>query len=383
MQLSVIILNYNVSYFLRQCVLTVQEALVGIDSEIIIVDNNSSDDSCTMVKKYFPEIKLIENKENVGFSKANNQGVSIAKGAYVCILNPDIAVPKNVFKKALEFAETKSDLGAMGVRLIDGTGNFLPESKRNIPKPKVVFNKIIGIKSTKNSYYASQIDQTENGEVSVLVGAFMLLKTTIYREVGGFDEDYFMYGEDIDLSFKLLKSGYKNHYLGDITVLHYKGESTTKDKTYLKRFYGAMHIFYRKHFKSNSIFKTLVFLGVSMSKFVNIFRGSSSDSSSNNPENYFLLSDNIGFLKKLSKASGIDLKSLSKSAVTDVKTFNSYFIFDANYISYEKIFKAMDFLKNKENTFRIRPVDSDFIIGSDSSNAKGEVFDFSNDQVTK
>ncbi len=383
MQLSVIILNYNVSYFLRQCVLTVQEALVGIDSEIIIVDNHSSDDSCAMVKKYFPEIKLVENKENVGFSKANNQGVAIAKGAYVCILNPDIAVPKNVFKKSLEFANTKSDLGALGVRLIDGTGNFLPESKRNIPKPKVVFNKITGIKSTKNSYYASQIDQTEIGEVSVLVGAFMLLKTTVYKEVDGFDEEYFMYGEDIDLSFKLLKAGYKNYYLGDITVLHYKGESTTKDKTYLKRFYGAMHIFYKKHFKSNSIFKTLVFLGVSMAKFVNIFRNSSSVSTSNNPENYFLLSDNIGFLKKLSKASGIELKSLSKSAVTDVKIFNSYFIFDANYISYEKIFKAMDFLKNKGNTFRIRPVDSDFIIGSDSSNTKGDVFDFSNDQVTK
>ncbi len=383
MQLSVIILNYNVSYFLRQCVLTVQEALVGIESEIIIVDNNSSDDSCEMIRKYFPDTTLIENKDNVGFSKANNQGVAVAKGTYVCILNPDTAVPKNVFKKILEFAETKSDMGALGVRLIDGTGNFLPESKRNVPKPKVVFNKITGIKSAKNSYYASQINETDTGEVSVLVGAFMLLKKEVYKQVGGFDEDYFMYGEDIDLSYKLIKAGYKNYYFGQETVLHYKGESTTKDKTYLKRFYGAMHIFYKKHFQSNSFFKSMVFLGVTIAQFINLFRSSSSTTPSNNSENYFLLSDNIGFLKKLSKASELELKSLSKSAVTDEKIFNSYFIFDANYISYEKIFKTMDFHKNKKNTFRIRPVNSDFLIGSDSSNNKGEVFDFSNESKSK
>ncbi len=380
MKLSVIILNYNVSYFLRQCILSVQEALVGIESEIIIVDNNSQDDSCQMVKHFFPKLTLIQNKENVGFSRANNQAVAIAKGEYVCILNPDTAVTKETFKKVLEFAETKNDLGALGVRLIDGTGNYLPESKRNIPQPKVAFYKIMGLKSKKNSYYSNNINENETAPVEVLVGAFMLLRREVYNQVGGFDEDYFMYGEDIDLSYKLLKANYKNYYVGNVTVLHYKGESTIKDKTYLKRFYGAMHIFYKKHFKSNSMFKTLVFTGVSLAKVLSVFRRRKSENTKDDIENHFLLSDNISFLRKLSDASGINLKSLSKSAATDVKTFNSYFIFDANYISYEKIFKTMEFHKNKGNIFRIRPVNTDYLIGSDSSNSKGEIFDFSKEK---
>lgn len=380
MKLSVIILNYNVSYFLRQCILSVQEALVGIESEIIIVDNNSQDDSCQMVKYYFPDLTLIQNKENVGFSKANNQAVATAKGEYVCILNPDTAVTKETFKRVLEFADSKNDLGALGVRLIDGTGNYLPESKRNIPRPKVAFYKIMGLKSKKYSYYSNHINENESAPVEVLVGAFMFLRREVYNQVGGFDEDYFMYGEDIDLSYKLLKANYKNYYVGDVTVLHYKGESTTKDKTYLKRFYGAMHIFYKKHFKSNSIFKTLVFAGVSLAKVLSVFRGRKSEKTSDDIENHFLLSDNISFLRKLSDASGVELKSLSKSAATDVKTFNSYFIFDANYISYEKIFKTLEFHKNKGNIFRIRPVNTDYLIGSDSSNSKGEVFDFSKEK---
>jgi len=377
MKLSVIILNYNVSYFLRQCILSVQEALAGIESEIIIIDNNSQDDSCEMVKTHFPNIKLLENKENVGFSKANNQGVKIAKGEYVCILNPDTAVAKDTFKNVLKFAESKTDLGALGVRLIDGTGNFLPESKRNIPTPKVAFYKIFGFKPKKQSYYAIHLADDETGEVDVLVGAFMFLKASVYKEVNGFDEDFFMYGEDIDLSYKLLKANRKNYYLGTETVLHYKGESTTKDAAYLKRFYGAMQLFYKKHFKSNSIFKILVYAGVSVARFVSVFRMNSSQNKHQNIENFFLLSDNISFLRKLSDATKIEFKSLSKSAALDDKYFNSHFVFDANYISYEKIFKIMEFHKNRGNFFRIRPVNTDFVLGSDSSNSKGEVFDFS------
>lgn len=377
MKLSVIILNYNVSFFLRQCILTVQEALAGIESEIIVIDNDSKDGSCEMVKKHFPKIKLIENNENIGFSKANNQGVALAKGEYVCILNPDTAVAKDTFLKALAFAESKSDLGALGIRFIDGTGNFLPESKRNIPSPKVSLFKILGIKSKKNSYYADQLADDKTGEVPVLVGAFMLLKTNVYKEVGGFDEDYFMYGEDIDLSYKLLKANYKNYYLGSVTMLHYKGESTTRDKIYLRRFYGAMHIFYKKHFKSNSIFKTLVFIGITLMRFFNLFKINKKSKQEFNGQVYYLLSDNFSFMQKLTAATQINFKSMSKSAVTDSKIFNSCFVFDGNYVAYEKIFTAMEFLKNKGNIFRIRPVNTDFILGSDSSTDKGDVFNIS------
>ncbi len=377
MKLSVIILNYNVSYFLRQCILSVQEALVNLDAEIIVVDNNSEDDSIAMIKQYFPQIPLIQNKENVGFSKANNQGVAIAKGECVCILNPDTAVSKDTFLKVLKFAEEHRDYGAIGTKLIDGTGTFLPESKRNIPKPKVAFFKMLGISNKSNSYYATHINENKNGKVSVLVGAFMFMKKSRYLEVGGFDEDYFMYGEDIDLSYKLLKKGYVNYYVGETTVLHYKGESTSKDKKYIKRFYGAMRIFYKKHFRSGGVFKSLVFVGVALAQFANSFRTSSELKNQNRPEMYYLLSDNIGFLKIMADSYVETLKSISKSSVTDGGIYNSLLIFDANYISYKQIFKTMEALRDKGNTFRIRPVECDFILGSDSSNAKGEIVDLS------
>ncbi|PKP25240.1 MAG: glycosyl transferase family 2 [Bacteroidetes bacterium HGW-Bacteroidetes-2] len=377
MKLTVIILNYNVSYFLRQCILSVQEAIVGIESEIIVVDNHSQDGSCEMLSKNFPQITLIKNKENLGFSKANNQGVALAKGEYICILNPDTAVAKETFPKLLKFAEEHPDFGAIGAKLIDGTGNFLPESKRNIPKPKVAFYKMIGLKNNKNSYYANQVEENQNAKVDILVGAFMLLKKDRYIEVGGFDEDYFMYGEDIDLSYKLLKKGYINYYFGETTVLHYKGESTNKDKKYIQRFYGAMRVFYRKHFQKNTIFKPLVFFGVAFAKAISMLSIHSKNYKREQPKIYYILSDNISFLKKLSDASGVSLKSISKSSVTDGGIYNSQLIFDANYISYNQIFKTMQALKNKENTFRIRPINCEYLIGSDSSNTKGEIFSFS------
>ena len=376
MKLSVIILNYNVSFFLRQCILSVQEAIVGLEAEIIVVDNHSQDGSCAMLSEKFPKITVIQNPKNLGFSKANNQGVALAKGEYICILNPDTAVAKETFTKILKFAEEHSDFGAIGTKLIDGTGNFLPESKRNIPKPKVAFYKILGLKSNKNCYYANQVEEDQNGKVDILVGAFMLLKKERYLDVGGFDEDYFMYGEDIDLSYKLLKKGYVNYYFGETSVLHYKGESTNKDRKYIHQFYNAMRIFYTKHFKKNSIFKPLVFLGVTFAKIGSILKINSVIHEKVQPETYYILSDNIGFLKQLSDATGVSLKSISKSSVTDGGIYNSQLIFDANYISYSQIFKTMQELKNKGNTFRIRPINCKYLIGSDSSNAKGEVFSF-------
>ena len=246
MKLSVVILNYNVQYFLEQCLLSVKRALINIDSEIIVIDNNSEDDSCQMVKERFPEITLIQNSENVGFSKANNQAVKVAQGDYVCILNPDTAVAEDTFTKTLTHFESHENVGALGIHLIDGTGNFLPESKRNVPTPSASLYKIVGL-SGKASYYAKHIDKDQSGPVDILVGAFMLMKRSVYEEADGFDEDYFMYGEDIDLSYKITKLGYQNYYFGDADVLHYKGESTQKDKAYLDRFYGAMRIFYKKN----------------------------------------------------------------------------------------------------------------------------------------
>ena len=182
MQLSVIILNYNVRYFLEQCILSVQKALEGIDSEIIVVDNASSDDSCEMMMAKFPNIKLIENATNLGFPKGNNIGVAQAKGEYICILNPDTVVAEDTFKKLLA-KSCQVSAGIIGCKLIDGTGNFLPESKRGVPTPWVAFTKIFGLYKISNyfgKYYAQHVSHNESGNVDILVGAFMMMKRELY-----------------------------------------------------------------------------------------------------------------------------------------------------------------------------------------------------------
>ena len=372
MKLSVIILNYNVRYFLEQCILSVQRSLKSIASEIIVVDNNSSDDSCQMVKDLFPEITIIENKENVGFSKANNQAVKIAKGEYVCILNPDTAVAEDTFTKSLIYAESIKDLGALGVYLMDGTGSFLPESKRNLPNPKASLLKLIGF---KKSYYANHIERNGQGEISVLVGAFMLVKKHIYNEVEGFDEDYFMYGEDIDLSYKITKAGYKNHYLGSASILHYKGESTKKDAAYLDRFYGAMLIFYKKHFHTNLVFNAIVKIGVSIAKQTNV-SVNTINHKIDKDRKIFVLTENPLLLKNLSEKYNLEIKTSSKIIFSDENLSNSTFIFDVDYMPYSQIFMVMRKFSGNGNAFRIRPPGCKFILGSDQSDQKGSVLVF-------
>lgn len=372
MKLSVIILNYNVRYFLEQCILSVQQALHGMDAEIIVIDNNSADGSCDMVSKKFPQITLISNKENVGFSKANNQGVAIAKGEYVCILNPDTAVAEDTFYKVLAFAERQINLGAVGIKLIDGTGNFLPESKRNIPTPKVSYYKLTGKQNNKYSYYADHVHENEIAEVNVLVGAFMLLKKSVYQEVGGFDEDYFMYGEDIDLSYKLIKANYKNYYFGEATILHYKGESTTKDKVYFERFYGAMKIFYKKHFQLNVFIKWMVGLGVFLSKKRHSFK-TISEVETPLPKAFYTITKDAAWVQQLSKTQNSNYQMLDENDLKNKIFHNSRLVFDADATSYNSIFTTMQKLNNMGNTFRIKPKNTSYIIGSDTSISKGEV----------
>ncbi len=373
MKLSVVILNYNVRYFLEQCIKSVQLSLKGIESEIIIIDNNSTDGSCAMVKEKFPGLTLIENKENVGFSKANNQAVAQAKGEYLCILNPDTAVSEHTFKACLNFYEGKENMGALGVYLMDGTGNFLPESKRNLPTPKASLLKLMGI---GRNYYAKKVAAQAIGEVAVLVGAFMFLKRTVYQEVGGFDEDYFMYGEDIDFSYKITKAGYKNYYMGNTTVLHYKGESTQKDAAYLERFYGAMRIFYKKHFQTNLILDTSVNLGVAAAKRLRKNSENKPRQPLATPKQAFLLTENFTLLKKLSENLEIPIKSASKAIFQDALHDETLFVFDASYMPYNQIFSVMKQLRNRKNQFRIYPPQSNFILGSDQSDEKGTVVVF-------
>jgi len=376
LKLSVIILNYNVRYFLEQCILSVQRSIKNIDAEIIVIDNNSPDDSCEMMRRVFPEITCIENKENVGFAAANNQAVAIAKGAYVCILNPDTAVTETCFKEVLAYAEQHPRMGALGTFLMDGTGDYLPESKRNLPTPGVALKKMMGKGRKKNGYYASHISETGEGEVAVLVGAFMLLKRDIYNTVGGFDEDYFMYGEDIDFSYRIEKAGFKNRYLGSTATLHYKGESTVRDKTYLKRFYGAMHIFYEKQLSLTSWQKILVKMGVFAARAAHPLLGASTKRQRAYIEQSIVFTNDFSLLKKLSAIYNDELSSSAIAVLEDTILHNTEIIFDADYISYQRIFTFMQQMSNKGNRFKIKPPGCNFLLGSDQSDSKGSVVKF-------
>jgi len=266
LKLSIIIVNYNVKHFLEQCLHTAKKSAELLcaeygegAAEIMIVDNNSADGSCSMVKEKFPELLLIENKENTGFSKANNQGMRIAKGEYFLLLNPDTVVEEDTFLKTVKFMDNHPDAGALGVKMIDGRGNFLPESKRALPTPKVSFYKIFGLatlfpKSEKfGKYHLTYLDKNETHEIEILSGAFMFMRKTALDKAGLLDEDFFMYGEDIDLSYRIIKEGYKNYYFPDTTIIHYKGESTKKGSlNYVFIFYNAMIIFAKKHFSDKN-----------------------------------------------------------------------------------------------------------------------------------
>jgi len=271
MDLSIIIVNYNVKYFLEQCLHSVLKSSRNIKSEIFVVDNNSVDGSCSMVKEKFPELTLIENKENVGFARANNQAIKKASGQYILILNPDTVVEEDTIEKCLEFMNNNRDAGSLGVKMIDGKGNFLPESKRSLPTPTVAFYKIFGLsalfpKSKRfGQYHLGFLDKEEIHEVDVLPGAFVLIRKKIMDQIGLLDEDFFMYGEDIDLSYRIKLAGFKNYYFPKTTIIHYKGESTKKSSiNYVIVFYNAMIIFAKKHFskKNASFFSFLINIAI-------------------------------------------------------------------------------------------------------------------------
>ena len=365
MKLSVIILNYNVRHFLELCLKSVEAALSNLDAEIIVVDNQSSDDSCEMIKTQFPKVKLIENTENYGFSKGNNIGVAAAQGEYVCILNPDTVVAEDTFEILLQFSDDNPKIGGVGCRLIDGNGDFLPESKRYVPTPLVAIKKMFGF---TDSYYVKDLDQTDIGNVPVLVGAFILLRKSIYQEVKGFDEDYFMYGDDIDLSYKILKAGYENVYNGQTTIIHFKGESTLKDKAYAKRFYGAMQIFYKKHFQSHIIFDVMVWFGV---RFATWMQRPTLPLNSN-PNQVVLISDekNPHLENSYGKPVRLQTKWVDYHDATE-------YILDNNWLDFKSIIKILSNTpKNSTATFKILPKNSNFIIGSNSSKNRGEVISF-------
>lgn len=369
MKLSVIIVNYDVQHFLELCLLSVLKASANIQTEIIVVDNNSSDGSCELILKKFPQIILLRNTENLGFSKANNQGVAQAVGEYILILNPDTVVAEDTFEKIISYSDTKENFGALGVKFIDGTGNFLPECKRNFPSVRVACQKLLGF---SNKYYANHIDKNENNEVEILSGAFMLLKRDVYLKNNGFDEDYFMYGEDVDLSYKLTSKGYNNYYYGAATIIHYKGESTLKDKRYLKNFYGAMQIFYKKHFKISNL--AHYSLNVLFKVVVTCRTFWSIDSGKQNilGNSLIYIGNDFQIFENIKSRIQTETAEMCDSIPATTANYEMI-ILDSAQLSFYEIIKIFEKLGSVKIRKRIRPENTNFFIGSDSSDSGGEV----------
>ncbi|WP_326982507.1 glycosyltransferase family 2 protein [Chryseobacterium sp. MYb264] len=253
MKLSVVIVNYNVTQLLRNCLLSLEKYIKDIDYEVVIIDNASPDSSWKELITEFPSYTFIDSPENEGFSKANNKAIKIVNGEYLLILNPDTELEGFYMKQVLDFADSKPDFGCLGLRMHDAKGQFLPESKRSVPDMFNSFEKLFTNfkKNNSKSYYRNDIGEFDIAEVEVVTGAFLLVKRDVYNRIGGLDDAYFMYGEDIDLCYTLLRNGYRNYYYGKESILHHKGESTIKDEVYLERFYGAMQIFISKYYRES------------------------------------------------------------------------------------------------------------------------------------
>ena len=380
MELSVIILSYNVRPYVWQCIDSVLAATQGINAEVILVDNASEDGTIELIGEDFPQVKLLPNTENIGFAKAYNQAVNQAQGAYLCILNPDTVVGEDVFKSILKQIKGQDHFGAVGTRFIDGRGCFLPECKRVLPTPLGSLKKLLGLGGQKGVYYQDDLGPEQQGPVSILAGAFLFLKRSDYLSIGGFDEHYFMFGEDIDFSYKLLKKGKKNYYFGQLTILHYKGESTQKNRRYLERFYGAMVHFYKTHFSDSAVKVFAVSVLAQMLIWWRSFWPKGNNQIVNAPDVVVWVSQGTapsdlmaGWLrKKALSTNDVDFRRQTPEVLLKSALKNALVVFDRSSLSYGQIIELMTQGAIHGHAFRIWHQDKSLLIGSDSSDAQGE-----------
>ena len=394
MLLSIIIVNYNVKFFLEHCLLSVIKACKEIDAEIFVVDNNSSDGSEAYLSPKFPSVKFYWNKTNLGFGKANNSVLKDAKGDYILFLNPDTIVPEDCFIKCISFFRSHADCGALGVRMIDGSGHFLKESKRCLPTGSAGLFKMIGLTNAfPNSsffakYYAGHLPEKENNKVEVLAGAFMMLSKTAIEITKGFDETFFMYGEDIDLSYSVTKAGLLNYYFGETTILHFKGESTQKkDAAYIKHFYGAMQLFVDKHFQKNSLKHAAMSVAIKASKKITAIKNRSSTTktlhSKKASSNTLFIGDERQFdrVKKIIKNTDyyldavfnvLDVVNLDEiKSIVKEKNISTIILGESDNFSNLKIIKTL-FILPYDCNFLFYQNNADSIIGSNNKNERGE-----------
>ena len=385
MDLSVIIVNYNVKYFLEQCLCSVQKAITNIDAEIIVIDNHSNDGSLAYLHPLFPSVIFLVNEKNVGFGKANNIALLQAKGDFILFLNPDTIVNESCFTQCISFLKNNTNAGAAGVRMIDGSGKFLPESKRSFPSPLSSFYKLIGLASLFpsskrfNHYALGHLDENKIYEIDVLAGAFLMIKKEVLEKVKGFDESFFMYGEDIDLSFRIQQVGYKIFYLGETTIIHFKGESAKKQNiNYVRMFYAAMDIFVRKHYGgiTSFFFSLFIRLAIALRTLTSLFQRIflKISFSKTNAANDFSQSLIVGSSEEQKEINNL-LQKNTLSGIDSLQNINQFhairkLIFCIGDLSYSAIIHFVQ--SNPAYRFRFHAKGSKSIVGSDSKKGSGE-----------
>jgi len=377
--LSIIIVNYNVKYFLEQCLCSVEKAIANdvqlIDrTEIFVVDNHSTDGSLEYLQYKFRAVRFLVNSENVGFAKANNQALALATGLYILFLNPDTIIAEDTIAVCLSTMKTHSNIGATGVRMIDGSGSFLKESKRGFPSTWTSFYKLSGLAALFPhsrlfaSYYLGHLKENENSNVNILSGAFMLIRKEALDKTGGFDEQFFMYAEDIDLSYRITQARYENYYVADTSIIHFKGESTKKDMKYVRQFYKAMNQFMRKHIRSSIAFTYLIQMAVwSRSKIAALSNLRPVKKKTAVIAESFLIGDkkNIELLKQ-------SLPTSSRIIVDTSDKANEIIFCEGPELSFKEIIHQMQEGTEKKLFYKIHAGNSHSIVGSDSKNENGE-----------
>lgn len=392
MKITIVIVSYNVKYYLEQCLHSLRKSLGGIDAEVYVVDNHSKDGSVDYLTERFPYVHLIASPHNLGFARANNLAIRKTNSDYVLLLNPDTIVGERTLSDALQFMDSHKDAGALGVRMLDTSGSSAKESRRGLPTPMVAFYKMVGLcarypKSPRfGHYYMSDLPWDKPAPIEVVSGAFCLMRREAIDKVGCLDEDFFMYGEDIDLSYRILKGGYQNYYLPAL-MLHYKGESTQKSSfRYVHVFYEAMLIFFKKHYSGMSLLisfpikvaiyakATLALLRMQLEK-----ARKSLGFVERQWENPFYLfvggKEMIEDCQHLAVRKGLQAKFLLcddgkvEQSVTDAlesvggkKNALSYVVFDTSMFSYELIFSEMALRPNGNRKVAFYHLDSGKLI---------------------
>jgi N-acetylglucosaminyl-diphospho-decaprenol L-rhamnosyltransferase len=364
-----------------------------MDAEVIVVDNNSTDKSVEYLQKIFSWVKFIANKENTGYAKANNQGWQMATGDYILFLNPDTILGEDCLQQSIHILERNDSLGALGIHMLDGSGRFLPESKRGFPSLRASFFKLSGLikifphSKILGGYYLGHLPEKENNEVDVLTGAYMMVKKHVLEKTGGFDELFFMYGEDIDLSYRIKQAGYKNYYLADSSIIHFKGESTQKNIAYTKLFYKAMGIFVEKHYgKQSRLFSIMLRMAIAIRGIVSFagqffLRRQSLQESDNII--YAIIAGEHAETKKAVEILNSQPEKRNIITVTGIPEINAAMqlqktgevIFCAGNICYKEI---IGYIENTHNDidYKFFASGSNSIVGSRSKNNSGETVVF-------